>query len=242
VQNDEMPGGVAARIAAATAARRAPNYEEEVRRLLDAALRVIKRTGNSSRARVADIVAEAGLSNDAFYRYFPSKDDLVAALVEDGAHRVATSIARRMATEDRPEDKLRRWVDGLLESGRASHGASTIAVLNQNENFNATLPTGKGAANAWLAAVIHDTLAELGSRDPDLDAQLLTSAIAGRVGSHLWRGTQPDADEADYLWRFCLSAVRGNTPIDTPATLESGTRPRAGSPRGTARVTRSANR
>ncbi len=197
MQNEDTSVGVAARIAAATAARRAPNYEEEVRRLLDAARRVINRAGSSSRARVADIVAEAGLSNDAFYRYFPSKDDLVAALVEDGAHRVATSIARHMATEQRPEDKLRRWVDGLLESGRAAHGASTVAVLSQNENFNATLPTGKGTANAWLAAILHETLAELDSRDPQLDAQLLTSAITGRVGSHLYRGTQPDADEAE---------------------------------------------
>ena len=53
----ELDTDVAARIAAATAARRAPNYERDVRRLLDAALRVINRTGTTTRARVADIVA-----------------------------------------------------------------------------------------------------------------------------------------------------------------------------------------
>ncbi len=31
----------------------------------------------ASRPRVADIVAAAGLSNDAFYRHFPSKDALL---------------------------------------------------------------------------------------------------------------------------------------------------------------------
>ena len=85
----ETSDKVSARIAAQTMAKRSPDYVVEVRRLLDAALVVIERNGTSARARVADIVATAGLSNDAFYRHFASKDALVAALVEDGAVRLA---------------------------------------------------------------------------------------------------------------------------------------------------------
>ena len=66
-------------------ARREAAYAEEVRRLLDAALDVMRSCGTEKRPRVADIVAAAGLSNDAFYRHFRSKDALVAALVDDGA-------------------------------------------------------------------------------------------------------------------------------------------------------------
>ena len=78
---------VVSRIAAKTAARRRrPDYEAEVRTLLDAARKVMATTG---KARVADILAEAGLSNDAFYRHFRSKDALVAALTEEGTERVA---------------------------------------------------------------------------------------------------------------------------------------------------------
>src|SRR6476646_2194437 len=88
---------VATRIAAATAARRRrPDYAVEVRTLLDAARKVISRT---ERARVADIVAEAGLSNDAFYRHFPSKHALVAALPEDGAQRLASYLQHQTAKE-----------------------------------------------------------------------------------------------------------------------------------------------
>ena len=38
--------------------------------------------------RVSDIVDAAGLSRDAFYRHFASKEDLVAAIVEAGAQRL----------------------------------------------------------------------------------------------------------------------------------------------------------
>ena len=49
-----------ARIARETLARRGAGYETEVRRLLDAALDVMRRCGTASRPRVADIVAAAG--------------------------------------------------------------------------------------------------------------------------------------------------------------------------------------
>ena len=73
----EAGDDVADRIARQTLAkRRAATTPSEVRRLLDAGLEVMRRCGTTSRPRVADIVAAAGLSNDAFYRHFPSKDAL----------------------------------------------------------------------------------------------------------------------------------------------------------------------
>src|SRR4051794_27659711 len=77
------PTGVAGRIAERSLAPRGAEYAAEIRRLLDAALTVIGRYGTDKRPRVADIVVEAGLSNDAFYRHFPSKDALVSAILED---------------------------------------------------------------------------------------------------------------------------------------------------------------
>src|SRR5919106_1318086 len=96
-------GDVVSRIAARTLAKRGPDYESEVRRLLDAALEVIAKHGTTARARVADIVAAAGLSNDAFYRHFPSKEALVGALIEDGTERLRSYLAHQMAKESTPE-------------------------------------------------------------------------------------------------------------------------------------------
>ncbi|HMC40240.1 MAG TPA: helix-turn-helix domain-containing protein, partial [Acidimicrobiales bacterium] len=102
-QNAILPGDdVAERIAARTMAKRGAAYPVEVRRLLDAALEVIGGHGRSSRPRVADIVAAAGLSNDAFYRHFPSKDALIAALLEDGTERLVGYTAHAMGKETEP--------------------------------------------------------------------------------------------------------------------------------------------
>lgn len=58
-----------------SAAHRAARHEE----IVDAALRVLMRTGYS-RATMADIIAESGLSAGAIYGYFPSKQDIVHAV------------------------------------------------------------------------------------------------------------------------------------------------------------------
>jgi len=121
---------VADRIVRRSLARREDEYAGEVRRLLDAALEVMHRCGTSSRPRVADIVAAAGLSNDAFYRHFRSKDDLVNALLEDGAERLRGYLAHQMAKARTPDAQVRRWVEGVLAQASDSRVAdATRAVL-----------------------------------------------------------------------------------------------------------------
>src|SRR5262245_61862471 len=105
---------VAERIAQQSMAKRGANYADEVRRLLDAGLEVMRRCGTTSRPRVSDIVAAAGCSNDAFYRHFPSKDALVVAILEDGAQRLRSYLSHQMAKEAAPERQVRRWVEGVL--------------------------------------------------------------------------------------------------------------------------------
>ena len=123
------PDDVAARVAAQTLAARGAAYASEVRRLLDAALEVMRRCGTTSRPRVADIVAAAGLSNEAFYRHFPSKDALVAALLDDGAGRLRSYLEHQMAKASGPEQQVRRWIEGVLSQSDDDIAATTRAVL-----------------------------------------------------------------------------------------------------------------
>ena len=59
-------------------------YEQEVTRLVDASFKLIRDTGNLE-PRVSEIVAEAGLSNQAFYKHFRSKDELLLAVLDEGS-------------------------------------------------------------------------------------------------------------------------------------------------------------
>lgn len=200
--------GVAARIAARTMAKRGPDYTAEVRRLLDAALAVIAEQGTTGRARVADIVAAAGLSNDAFYRHFPSKDALVAALIEDGALRLASYVAHQMDKDATPEGKVRRWVAGILSQTNERTAATTLAVLWNGSNVESGIAPGRHDSSAPLAELLHEPFAALGSTDPATDASLVAHAVLGKVSEHLWARTRPTRDELEHITQFCVAAAR----------------------------------
>ena len=201
------PDDVAARIAAQTMARRGVDYTNEVRRLLDAALEVIGTLGFNSRVRVADIVAAAGLSNDAFYRHFPSKDALVAALLEDGTGRLASYVSHQMSKDSTPEGKIRRWVRGVLSQANADTAATTLAVLWNGGGLGRGINGGRHNPSAPLADLLHEPFHALGSTDPELHASLVAHAMLGKMSDYLWAGRQPTRGELDRLTDFCISAA-----------------------------------
>jgi AcrR family transcriptional regulator len=198
---------VAARIAQRTLAKREAGYASEVRRLLDAALEVMRQGGTVSRPRVADIVAAAGLSNDAFYRHFPSKDALVAALLEDGAQRLAQYVAHQMGKEPDPAGQVRRWVEGVLSQTREEIAATTLAVLWNGGSIGESVAAGRNRASAPLAALLREPFARLGSADPDLDASLAAHAVVGKISDYLWQRITPAPAEIDHITAFCLRAA-----------------------------------
>lgn len=76
--------------------------EDRPDEILDAALAVFTEQGFAA-ARVDDIAKRAGLSKGAVYLYFPSKEAMLNALVEQSAGLVAQS-AERMVAAAAPED------------------------------------------------------------------------------------------------------------------------------------------
>ena len=170
----------------------APDYASEVRRLLDAALEVMRRGGTRSRARVADIVAAAGLSNDAFYRHFKSKDALVAALLEDGAERLARYVDHQMGKEPEPAGKVRRWVEGVLSQTQPEIAETTLAVLWNGGSVGESAPVTATAPPSRWAPSSMEPFRELGSKDPALDADLAAHAVVGKMSDYLWQHADAD--------------------------------------------------
>lgn len=197
---------MATRIARRTLASRAPDYPAEVRRLLDAGREEMGRCGTGARPRVADIVAAAGLSNDAFYRHFSSKDELVAAILEDGAERLRSYLAHHMEKATTPEDRVRRWIDGVLaQAADGEIAAATRAVLWNAGGIGEALVSGSPAT--VLATLLEPPLVELGSSAAPLDASLVAHAVVGKLSEYLRRGVRPTEADTERITAFCLAAI-----------------------------------
>jgi AcrR family transcriptional regulator len=203
-----MQNSIHGQIAQRTLAKRGAAYASEVRRLLDAGLAVMRAGGTESRPRVSDIVAAAGLSNDAFYRHFPSKEALVAAVLDDGADRLHGYLEHQMEKGRTPEQRVRRWVEGVLaQAADPEIAATTRAVLWNVGSVGNGLASGHSAINAPLATLLRDPFDALGSADADLAASLVAHAVIGQLSDYLRRGTRPTRAEIDHIFEFCLAAA-----------------------------------
>ena len=150
---------------------------------------------------------QAGLSNDAFYRHFKSKDALVTALLEDGGERLRSYLEHQLAKETTPEGQVRRWVEGVLSQAVGDVAATTLAVMWNGGSAGAGLAAGRHFASAPVATLLHEPFAALGSATPELDAMLAAHATFGLLSDLLWEGAEPTEADVDRVTAFCLRAV-----------------------------------
>jgi AcrR family transcriptional regulator len=204
---DDPSAAIVARTASSSLARRRAVYEDQIARLLDAGLQLMRASSRSP--TVTEIVAAAGVSREAFYRYFSSKDGLVTAIVEAGGRRLVSYLAHQMGTRDGAEAQLRSWVAGIMaQAGNPDVAQTTRTVLRINGTVSGPPRAEMTAVSQSLADLLLAPLEELGSSDPARDADAICACALGVMSRYLWQEETPTARDVDHLAGFCLGAVR----------------------------------
>lgn len=177
---------------------------EEVERILAAAVRVMARTAPDP-PRVSDIVAEAGSSNKAFYRYFAGKDDLLLAVMERGVAIVVSYLQHQMDKEPAPEGKIARWIEGalaqiadphLLSMSRAAAGQMSASARGDEEIVRP------------LRELLVPPVTALGSSDVRRDTDAVFYCTVTTMHRYLDSQQRPGPDDVEHLVRFCLRGLR----------------------------------
>jgi AcrR family transcriptional regulator len=179
---------------------------DEVERILAAAVRVMERVAPDP-PRVSDIVAEAGSSNKAFYRYFAGKDDVILAVMERGVAIVVSYLQHQMTKESTPAGQVRRWIEGALAQVADPHLISmSLAAAGQ---VSAT--TDWRAADDEIMRPLRDLLTEpvaaLGSSDVQRDGDAVFHCTVSAMRHYLDGARRPGPDDVEHLVRFCLRGL-----------------------------------
>ncbi|WP_094360386.1 TetR/AcrR family transcriptional regulator [Mycobacterium marinum] len=173
---------------------------EEVERILAAAVRVMERAAPEP-PRVSDIVAEAGSSNKAFYRYFAGKDDLILAVMERGVAIVVSYLEHQLAKESRPDTKIARGIEGTLAQVADPHLISmSRAAAGQLSNWLATDREMLRPLRDLLTAPV----TALGSSDVDRDVEAVYGCTVATMRRYVGSAERPGRDDIEHLVRFCL--------------------------------------
>jgi AcrR family transcriptional regulator len=119
---------------------------------------------------VEQIAEAAGLSRRSFHRYFASKDDVLAAALEDSGAKIAVGIAARPETEG-PWLALRRGFDDLVVSA----GPDAVPLIRAMLHSTALSSSHAQKEASWQRAMAE----ALAPRLPDTpDRPLQARALA----------------------------------------------------------------
>ncbi|MEU9774773.1 MULTISPECIES: helix-turn-helix domain-containing protein [Streptomyces] len=163
------------------------------RQIIEAASRCFARNGFHATS-MQDVLREAELSAGAVYRYFPSKDALVAAIAERAfaAIRAAYEDAASATPPPMPDELLGRVLGRVLVDTVPGADAGTFARLVvqvwtetlRNDLLGDTLREGYGAMRRVWADLVR-AYREAGMLDSDVDpddmARTLIAAAQGFI-------------------------------------------------------------
>jgi AcrR family transcriptional regulator len=191
-----------------------PQQNQEYRdRLIAAAFRVVASTGDPD-PPVRPILREAGLSRQAFYRCFESKEDLMAALLSEGQQILATYLGARMQRVSSPEDKIRAWISGVMRQATAPQAAERTRPFLFLPSAQA--PAGQAATADKERLLCQPLEAAIAARqrellgaddDPGRLALIIHDFVFGSLNRHLLIGLAPTAETVEALEDFALRAV-----------------------------------
>ncbi|MBW2244709.1 MAG: TetR/AcrR family transcriptional regulator [Deltaproteobacteria bacterium] len=202
-----------------TLARQRAAYESEVRRLVEATLVLIERTGRLE-PTVSEITAESGLSNQAFYKHFRSKHELFVAVLDEGMRILASYLDHQMRAQTEPRLRVRAWIAGLLEQAlNPDAAAATRPFTLSRDPLSARFPNEVAESERQLtglaAAAIREGQAagEMTAADPDRDAESLYHLAMGWIQARLRQSEEPgqassaERDDAERLIDFALAGL-----------------------------------
>jgi AcrR family transcriptional regulator len=178
--------------------------------ILDAAREVFGELGYET-ATVRDIIRRTGLSVGAFYNYYRSKEEVFAALADDGARRFRPTLHAEFLKAGDFESYLRGAIKAYFEfiaAEDAMWGKPERAETDPKpyaRNTPEILAVHEEVRTAF-AAVMERGLA------PRVDLDYLATAciaIAREVGDDMLRRDPPDVGAAA---DFCVALILGGLP------------------------------
>jgi len=173
----------------------------EVRRLMDAALDVMRRHDTIDPS-VRDIVRAAGSSNQAFYRHFASKDALLLALIDDGRRRLCDTLDRRLARTASAAAARDAWVGGLLaQCTDVTAAAATRPFVVNADRLATRFPDDTTASAERVIARLRPHLADA------RDAVLAYDLVMAVVHRHLLARSHPTRAECTHIVEFVTRAA-----------------------------------
>ncbi|MQY07795.1 TetR/AcrR family transcriptional regulator [Actinomadura macrotermitis] len=158
----------------------AEHRARQLRTLLDAARALVAEEGIEALS-LAALARRVGLSRPSLYEYFRSRDDLVAAIVEEELPRWAELTERALSGPADLVGKIEAYVRAQLVVMTDGRHAAAVALVEHALAEPARERIRDG--HAMLMKPLVTALAEAGVPDPGLRAELVQGVVDAAAGA-----------------------------------------------------------
>lgn len=157
---------------------RAERRDQQIQRILEAAQACFVRSGFQG-ASMQQICAECGMSPGALYRYFPSKEAIVAAICEADREDDMTcfgSLLNATSAVDGLVEGAMAHITHTHEKGSAALFAEMRSESNRNATIRETVDSHKQEIAGMIVPLVQGAI-ERGEIDPPVDVQTLMAVL-----------------------------------------------------------------
>ncbi len=188
--------------------------DDERARIIEAAYRCLA-DPHRQPVKMSAILRTAGVSSRAFYRHFRSKDDLLLALLQQGADEIAARVDRVSAAEfGSPADQLAAWIGEIFDLMVDPRQRMQMAVIDSEEVRSAAgYRDMRERSHASRERSLVDILRrgrDAGAfplADPDHDAVAISALVSRVMSSVAPEDVQAVKQAESRLLDFALRAV-----------------------------------
>lgn len=175
-----------------------------------------------SQLTIQEVVREAGVALQTFYRYFGSKDKLLVALIADHIREHCERLRSTSAGIDDPVDRLRLHIRTTLRPLRSeAEVARAKFIATEHWRLHQLLPERLAAATQPFTDLIRSELDAglaaglLRPRYPPLDAWFITRTVMSVFHHCVFVPSHPfAATVANDVCDYCVASV--SAPVHQP--------------------------
>ncbi len=183
--------------------------------MLDAGRRLIAAKGSDFTTQ--DLIQEAGVALQTFYRYFGGKDQLLLALIGDLIHEHCAALGASAQGITDPVARLEIYVRATLAPLLTTDQlAAARFVTSEHWRLHETYPREVWAATQPITDLLCIELeggvaaGTLAPGNSERDAWLMTKTIIGAYHHLAFQPDDPALETiADDVWSYCLAAAGG---------------------------------
>ena len=199
---------------------------EQARSIVAAARRLLESKGSSFTTQ--ELIKEAGIALQTFYRYFPGKDYLLLAVIEDIIDENCAAYWQQARKLSDPVERLRYYVSATVRA-LDSPGSGPSFITSEHFRLQTLYPAEVSRATQPYTDLLVEEIREatatgrLHCDDAEYSAWLVTQLTMAVFHHYDCAGLDEPTDRiAQRLWEFCSAAI--SSPVPPPAA-RAGRRP-----------------